>query len=705
MRKAEFRIQSLTCGSPSRLRSFALRVIALGGGNTTIALLVLTTACASAPPERVTPTTIPQTTRPAVQSTTGEIVDVTAPARPRPYPVEPSPAFLRAVSRETRTLTGEPGAKYWTQTAQYRLRAELVPDSRTINGSGTVTLLNRSPETLRRVAFHIHPNLFASNAVRNRFVPNVGGAELRRVVAQNANMRAVPVTDTTSTGYSVGGTIMWITVPTPIAPGATAAFDFEWSYVLPPDGAPRTGTDGDVFFVAYWYPQLAVFDDVNGWQTDLYMGNAEFYMGYADYEVSLVVPEGWLVGATGELQNAPEVLSEQTRTRLRQAHGGSRTVVNVVTANDRGAGTATARSTSGKLTWRYTARGVRDFAWGTSANYLWDATSAVVGDINGDGTVDASAINSFYRPERVAWAWDKSAQYAQFSIDFLSGYLWPYIYSHMTVMDGVSSCSGMEYPMITCIGGQRDTLSLFSVTVHEIAHMWFPMQVGSDEKRHSWQDEGLTRFNQAQAMRAYFNGYDLESIARDRYLNLARNSGEVELMRHGDLYPVGTPAFNIASYDKQATIMAALRGLLGTQTFLQAYREYGVRWLNKHPTVWDFWNTFESVSQRDLSWFWRTWYYETWTLDQAIRSVTQSGPDLKVFVEDRGLAPMPVLLAIIYADGSVQRHEVTVDAWLTGTRIIEVQITAKAVAQRVEIDPDGIYPDIDRTNQIWLRKQ
>jgi hypothetical protein len=272
------------------------------------------------------------------------------------------------------------------------------------------------------------------------------------------------------------------------------------------------------------------------------------------------------------------------------------------------------------------------------------------------------------------------------------------------VMDGIVSCSGMEYPMMTCIGGQRDTLTLYSVTVHEIAHMWFPMQVGSDERRHSWQDEGLTRFNQAQAMREFFRGYDLETIARDRYLTLARADGEVELMRHGDQYPVGTSAFNIASYDKQAAIMMALRGILGPLKFMQAYREYGKRWINKHPTPYDFWNTFNEIAGTDLSWFWRTWYFETWVLDQALGSVTQNGPDLDVTVEDLGLAPMPVRLAITYIDGVVERKEVNVDAWLAGHRRIVVRIPVRTTVQKVEIDPERLFPDVDRANQTWVRR-
>jgi hypothetical protein len=446
--------------------------------------------------------------------------------------------------------------------------------------------------------FTVYQNLFAPGSARNVEVPPTDGMELSRVVAQGHPLPQLRDVDASvQAGFQIEGTIAWIKLPTALAPGGTAELEFSWKFTIPPDGAPRSGTDGEVFMISYWYPQIAVYDDVNGWQTDRYMGNAEFYMGWADYDVALTLPAGWLVGSTGELKNPSDVLTPATRERLAQARRVPE-VVHIVGEKDRGAGRATTSGTGGKLTWLFEARNVRDFAWGTSDQYLWDATHAVVGDVGClptipsgsapasppaagcDQRTDTATINSFYRPSRVAWAWDQSARYARHSIEFLSGFLWPYPYPQMTALDGVVSCSGMEYPMITCIGGERDTLGLYSVTVHEFAHMWFPMQVGSDEKRHAWQDEGVTRFNQAQAMRAFFGGYDLERIVRDDYLGVSRAGEEVELMRHGDLYPVGTSGYRVASYQKMATILVALRAVLGEDIFMRAYREYGRRWIN-----------------------------------------------------------------------------------------------------------------------------
>ncbi len=612
-------------------------------------------------------------------------------ARARLHGVDETPRFRRAVEQGTRTRSGRPGDRYWSQHAEYRLRAEIDPAARRLSGSGTIRYHNASPDTLRQVAVHLYPNLFEPTAARNVAAPATGGVTLSRVVAQG---QPLPLPDDSGDPRApryVSGTLAWIRLPRPLPPGSAADLELAWSFTVPPDGAPRTGTDGEVYFLAYWYPQVAVYDDVSGWHTDRYLGAAEFYMDYGDYDVEVTVPAGWLVTGTGTLQNPGEVLAPRTLARLASVRGSAE-VVRVVAQEERG--TATRSGRQGRLTWRFRARGVRDFSWAASGAYLWDATYASSGG-------DTAAVHAFYRPERRAWAWDQAARYARHSVEFYSRYLWPYPYPHMTVVDGPASCNGMEYPMMACIGGRRDTLSLYSVASHEISHMWFPMQVGSDEKRHAWQDEGLARFNQSQAMRDFFAGYDFEGVSRDRYLGVARAENETALMRHGDLYPPGGLAYMTASYEKASVAMGMLRDLLGEEEFLRAYREYGRRWIGRHPQPYDFWNTFEDVTGKDLSWFWRTWYFETWTLDQALSGVHARGAWTEIEVENRGRAPMPARLAVTRADGSVERVEVPVEVWLDGASRHVVRVRSAPAISRVEIDPEGAFPDVDRSNQRW----
>ena len=609
-----------------------------------------------------------------------------------------SEAFERAIVRGTRTREGTPGPQYWQQWTDYRLAAELNPVSKRLTGEGKLTYHNRSPDTLPEVYVHLLHNLFAPGARHNTDVPwSVEGVELARVTAQGQELGS----SKEGIGYQVDGTVMRIRLPRPIPPGGSADLDFSWRLRVPPDGAPRGGQDGEAFYISYWYPQMAVYDDLTGWQIDPYLGNAEFYMGYGNYDVALTLPEGWLVTSTGDLTNASEVLAPQTLARLDSAASASG-IVRVVTEADRNPGTSTARGPNAKLTWRFRADSVRDVAWATSAKYLWDATNAAVGDFDRDGRTDTTAIHAFYRPELRASNWDESARYSRHSIEFFSRYLLPYPYPHMTAVDGPTSCGGMEYPMMTCIGGKWDTLGLYEVTAHEIGHMWFPMLVGSDEKRHAWMDEGLTQFNQSQAMADFFKGYDDEEINRRNYLNFAESGGEVELMRHGDRYPT-YGSYGVASYYKPAAVMVALRGVLGEETFNNALREYARRWLYRHPSPSDFFNTFEDVSGRDLDWFWRSWFYETWKLDQGIDTVRTTGDSLEIVVENRGKAVMPVRLFVTRTDGQIDSLTIPAPRWLDGERRQIIRVAAAPAARSIEIDPEREFPDIDRSNQIWPR--
>ncbi|MGH7510571.1 MAG: M1 family metallopeptidase [Gemmatimonadales bacterium] len=607
--------------------------------------------------------------------------------------------FERAVAQGTRTQTGSPGPRYWQQWTDYRLQAELNPISKRLMGEGNLTYHNRSPDTLSEVYVHLLHNLFAPGARHNTDVPwSVEGVELNRVAAQGQELAPG---DRETPGYEVNGTVMRIRLPRQLAPGDSVTLGFQWKLRIPPDGAPRGGQDGEAFYISYWYPQMAVYDDLGGWQIDQYFGNGEFYMGYGNYDVTLTVPAGWLVTATGELLNPAEVLSSQTRARLDSASQATE-VVPVVTDSDRRAGISTTTGTGGKLTWRFRADTVRDVSWATSAKYLWDATNAEVGDADGDGRPDTAAVHSFYRPEQRVSHWNQSARYSRHSVEFFSRYLSPYLYPHMTAVDGPRSCGGMEFPMMTCIGGQWDSLGLYEVTAHEIGHMWFPMMIGSDEKRYAWMDEGLTQFNQSQAMADIFEGYDDETQNRRSYLDFAEGGNEIELMRHGDRYPTYM-SYGVASYYKPATVLAALRGVLGEETFNQAFQEYARRWLHKHPSPPDLFNTFENVSGKDLDWFWRTWFFETWKLDQAIDTVTTAGDSLEVVIENRERAIMPVKLAISRTDGQVDSLTVPAEIWLDGQRRRSVRIAREPAVKAIEIDPERVFPDLDRSNQIWPR--
>jgi aminopeptidase N len=325
-----------------------------------------------------------------------------------------------------------------------------------------------------------------------------------------------------------------------------------------------------------------------------------------------------------------------------------------------------------------------------------------VGDYNGDGKADTTLVSAFYRPEQRRNHWDQSARYGRHSVEFFSKYLWPYPYPHMSQIDGPNSCGGMEYPMMTCIGGSWDTLRMYEVVTHEIGHMWFPMMVGSDEKRFAWMDEGLTQFDQSQAMADFFKGFDDEARNRENYLDLAELGSETELMHHGDRYP-NYAAYSVAAYYKPASAMVALRGVIGRELFDQGLREYGRRWEFKHPSPYDLFHTFEDVSKQDLSWFWRTWFFETWKLDQAIDTVMTVGDSVEVVVANKGRAPMPIHLVVTRTDGKADSLSVPVSVWAEGVKRTTVKVGKEPAIRRIEVDPAREFPDVDRGNQEWPR--
>lgn len=622
------------------------------------------------------------------------------PTTPSPVttPVE-SPAFVAAVRAGTRTQQGTPGPRYWQQSSSYRLEATLDAPERRLTGRATIRYVNNSPSPLPEVAVHLYQNLHTRELAAGTTNTVTNGVELTKVAANGTSLPR-RARDRQEPGWAVEGTIGWLRLPEPLGAGETLTLDFEWGFQVPTHD-PRMGTDGETWMFAYWYPQMAVYDDIGGWQTDQYTGNAEFYMGYGDYDVALTVPAGWLLTATGTLVNAGEVLSDSARARLARVRAGQ--VQRIGDAAESGASRATAAAAGGggNVTWRWRASRVRDFSWGTSPRWLWDASASDVGDASGDGRPDTSMVHAFYRPEAAPWA--NAARYGAHALYFLSRYLFPYPYPHMSVLEGPADCGGMEYPMLTCIAQEAsaDSVALYSVTSHEIAHMWVPMAVGVDEKRHAWMDEGLTQFNEAQATRDIFAGrVDAERASQDNYLRLALAGGEQELMRHGDRF-ASYPAYAIAAYEKPSAVLRALRGVLGDDVFNRGYRAFLGAWIEKHPQPEDFFNSFERAAGRDLDWFWRPWFYGTGTLDQAISAVRPAGDSLEVVIENRGQNPMPVRLAITRAGGTVERLVVPVDVWLTRARTYTVRIAASPRPSAIEIDPEAVFPDVDRNNGRW----
>lgn len=622
--------------------------------------------------------------------------------RPVPYPIDVADGYRDAVAAGTRTAHGEPGPAYWQQWADYRITARIDTDARRLDGSVEIRYENRSPHALGVLHVDLHQNLHAPGVVRFRPAEVTGGVELQRVRAAGQTL-----SEEAAFGprYVVMGTRLVIVPPRSVGPGESVTLEIDWSFAIPQAGAgARMGWHADnLFFLAYWYPQMTVYDDVVGWHPDPFVASTEFHSHFANYDITIDAPAQWVVQSTGRQLNPEETLAPEILERLRVAEASDTTVV-ILGPADFGRATRPGQDgQDGRLRWRFQADRVRDAAFSVTRESRWDAARTPVGDRTGDGRLDHTVIHTFWR--ETAPLWSEVTRYQQHAITFFSNYTGaPYPWPHMTAVEGGGIIGGgMEFPMMTLMGDYnlRGDSALYSVTAHELAHMWIPMMVSSDERRYSWLDEGHTSFHTAEAYQDFFPGRTPHDRNLLGYLAIAGTDEETEMMRRAMYVPA--ESWVVTSYFKPATVLVALRGLLGEATFMEAHREFISRWTYRIPYPWDFFRTVEDVSGQDLEWFWRSWYYETWVLDQAVAAVEPVAGGTQIVVEDRGRVPMPVRLTVTRADGTRERLEIPVDVWLTGARRAETTVAPGSAVTRVEIDADRVFPDADRTNNVWPR--
>jgi hypothetical protein len=437
--------------------------------------------------------------------------------------------------------------------------------------------------------------------------------------------------------------------------------------------------------MAWWYPRVAVYDDVRGWNHDPYIGAGEFYLEYGRFEVSLTLPAEYVVAATGVLQNPTDVLTEAQRERLARAVP-SATPVAVIPAGE--AGTPQTRPTrGGTRTWRFVADSVRDFAFAAAPNFQWDA-------VGWDGIL----IQTLYRPG--AAGWDESIRMAAHAIRHFSERLYRYPYPHATTIEG--PIAGMEYPMLTFVAG-TDRENLHFTLMHELGHEWYPMLVGSNERLYPWMDEGFNMFADIGATEDYFRGTPYgDTYARkplEVYPEHAVPGQEQPLITR----PVESRDLWWTAYTKPALMLHLLRSeVVGAERFDRAFQAYTAAWAYKHPTPADFFRVMRNETGMDLDWFWRGWIYTTARLDQAVDSVTTGAESATIHLVNRGTMVMPAELAITFADGTSETVRLPVEMWNLGSRF-GYRVPGGRRPTAVVVDPRAALPDVDRANNRWPR--
>jgi len=607
---------------------------------------------------------------------------------------------------EIRSATGAPGPRYWQQRADYTIKATLDTTAQRLTGSEVIRYTNNSPDTLRFVWMQVDQNLFRPGSVgsllfgsEDRFGrPGPGdGVEIRSITQaappapapRPAGKKGVtaPKDKPVPLQSRVDDTMMYVELATPLAPRASTLLEISYAFHVPEHGADRMGRDGSLYEIAQWYPRMAVYDDVRGWNTDQYLGQGEFYLEYGDIDYEITLPAGYIVAGTGTLQNPGEVLTATERSRLAAAIASDSTVA-IVTADELASGAARPRR-DGVLTWRFHAERVRDVAWAASPDYLWDASGW-------DGTL----AQAYYRPSAVE-TWRDAARMSRFSILEYSTRWYRYQYPQISAVEG--PVSGMEYPMVAMEARSTDGGGLYSVITHEIGHMWYPMMVGSDERRYAWMDEGFNTFINTFSEEEYWKRDDtVDRRSEAGFVTaLDQSPAAQSIMTPANRY-VGNRNLGSLAYVKPSIMLLALRNkVLGPEVFDHAFREYTRRWAFRHPQPADFFRTMEQVSGRDLSWFWRSFFFTTASLDQSAESIreTADGSSL-VSLRNLGTAVMPVELLLTADDGTTNLVKLPVEIWYGGSRYIYRLPSGKHyVAARV--NPDGAFPDVNPSNDAW----
>src|SRR5437763_4770842 len=561
--------------------------------------------------------------------------------------VLPAPTLLRAGS-------GAPGPRYWQQRADYTIRASLDTATHTIAGAETIHYANNSPDTLHYLWLQLDQNIYKAssrgaflNPTDARFAGRgfEGGytIEYGRVVR-----RAGKAAGRIPLATQLNGTMLRAELDRPLAPGGRAELELAYRFEVPEHGSDRMGREqlpgGWLYEIAQWYPRVAVYDDVRGWNTEQYLGQGEFYLEYGDFDVAITVPRGFLVAATGTLVNPLEVLTAGERARLARALRSDTTVA-IVAKGEVGQASTRPAGTSPTLTWHFTAKNVRDVAWAAAATFTWDASG-----------YDGVLIQAFYPPEANP-DWARSTEYARHSIKHYSEKWFRYPYP--TAINVAGPVGGMEYPMIVFCGHRAGDRGLFGVTTHELGHEWFPMVVGSNERLYAWMDEGFNTFSNIYSGLAFYKA----SVPLGRgpaagWARFAATGRDEPPILAADRV---TPALlGSVEYGKPAAGLYLLRQQLldDTTRFDAAFREYIRRWAYKHPTPADFFRSMEDALGEDLSWFWRGWFYRTVVLNLAVDSVRvrqdSSGPITRIFLASPGALPMPVDMRITLANGSAE---------------------------------------------------
>jgi hypothetical protein len=597
-----------------------------------------------------------------------------------------------AYEKGTRSPDGKPGKEYWQNSSDYKINVEIDPSSYLVTGTEEITYHNNSPDTLKTIVLRLYPNIFKKGSVRDYAISPDGvtdGVSLNKLVIgkNEINLENKSV-------YRVINTIAIISLSDFIPPKSSVNLSIEWRFNISSKTTLRMGVyDSTTVLVGYWYPQMAVYDDIDGWDFNIYSGQEEFYNDFSTFNVNITLLNNFGVWATGELQNPKEVFSEEIYQKFLAAQE-SDTVVRIITAADINS-TSLYNSDKSKNIWQFKAYNVTDFVFAISDHYLWDGVRVNI-DTTEDQKVFVQAIYPSDSPD-----FKKVAEIAKNLVSYYSkempGINFPF--SSFTAFNNGRTGGGMEFPMMINDGSPDIMENTISLTAHEMGHQYFPFYVGTNEQKYAFMDEGWANFLSSGYMKK-ITGFD-SHLARAvaAYENLAGTEDDIPEIIPSLSQAYG--AYRNSAYDRSSVAYEILNDMLGNELFQKAFKEYIHRWSGKHPIPYDFYFTFNNVIGQDLSWFWKPWFFEIGYPDLAIDKVDVQDGKATIKIRNDGIIPVPVKLTVDYEDGSSEVFYFKADVWKSSEKIFVTEVVLKGTLKQINLGDINI-PDSNIENNLYV---
>ncbi|MEM8889777.1 MAG: M1 family metallopeptidase [Bacteroidota bacterium] len=606
--------------------------------------------------------------------------------------------YKQAIEKGSRTKDGKPGPKYFQNRSDYQIKARLEPSSRTLSGTVQIQYQNNSPDALDQIVLRLYQDMYKRGFDSDDQIAEedqTDGVEISRVVLNGKSLGL----EAGNSPVSRKGTNMFIKLEEALQSRGKLNLEIDWSFHIPSKTHVRMGEYGEgSYFIAYWFPQVAVYDDLFGWDVLDYTGTQEFYNDFGDFEVEISIPDDYVIWATGVLQNAEDLLTKDYYQKYQQAFTSDE-VIHIVGKEDYEAGRQiTQKGMDGYNSWIFKADFVPDFAFAAANFYHWDAASSVVDESGRRVYVDAC-----YKPQ--AKDFPEVAGYARDIIHDLSmrspGVAYPY--PKMTIYQGDFGGGGMEYPMMVNDASTFSPGFAFSLTYHEIAHTYFPFYMGINERRYAWMDEGWASFFPEDMMVS--RGFSRKPMGMNiqGFTSFAGGANAKPLMAESvDLQGM---SYGVNSYFHPATAYYLLRDLLGEELFLKTLRGYMNRWNGKHPNPYDFFYSFNDLSGQNLDWFWKPWFFETGRPDLKLNVKSVKKKKMHVVVENVGDLPLPIYLTVRFADNTTEVIRETAAIWKDGEKRFTINQKFDKKIKSIKLGENWIPDKTSKNNSYKVPKK